>query len=115
MRTLDVVGMAVARASVTALIDGPKGDFSPSIPAGTRLLNIYIQNGICFVDFSKEFITNHSGGSSGELMTLYSITNTLTEYPTIKGVQILIEGKSGSTLGNILLDRPLRRNISLIR
>ena len=77
--------------------------------------NIYIQNGICFVDFSKEFITNHSGGSSGELMTLYSITNTLTEYPTIKGVQILIEGKSGSTLGNILLDRPLRRNISLIR
>lgn len=113
-RTLDVVGMAVARASITALIDGPNTNLNPPIPTGTRLLNIYIQNGICFVDFSEEFIANHSGGSSGELMTLYSITNTLTEYPTVKGVQILVEGQSGRTLGNIILDRPLNRNTSLI-
>lgn len=114
-RTLDVAGKKVGRASILALIDGPKTNLSTSIPPGTKLLNIYIKNGVGFVDFSKEFVSNHPGGSAGELMTLYSITNTLTEYKTIKGVQILVEGQSGKTLGNIVLDKPLKRNPSLIK
>lgn len=114
-RTLDVVGKAVGRASINALIDGPKTDLSPTMPDGTKLLNIYIKNGTGFVDFSDEFIENHPGGSTGELMTLYSIVNTLTEYKSIDDVQILVEGQSGETLGNIILDRPLERNEDLIK
>lgn len=114
-RTLDVVGMAVGRASVNALIDGPKTNLSPAMPNGTRLLNIYIKNGTGFVDFSDEFIKNHPGGSTGERMTLYSIVNTLTEYRSIDDVQILVEGKKGKTLGNVILDRPLERNQDLIK
>ncbi len=113
-RNISVVGGGTARAAVEALILGPTTNLASSIPSGTRLLNIYIQNGICFVDFSKEFITNHSGGSAGETMTLYSIVNTLTEFNTIKGVQILVEGKTGETLGNIVLNEPLVRNQDLI-
>lgn len=114
-RKLDVFGKGIARASILALIDGPTTDFSSPIPNGTKLLNIYIKNGTCFVDFSKEFISNHSGGSAGELMTLYSITNTLTEFKSITGVQILVEGKSGKTLGNVILDKPLKRDQNLIK
>lgn len=115
-RILDVPGMAVGRASINALIDGPKNvNLRPSIPSGTQLLNIYIKNGTGFVNFSQEFIKNHSGGSAGELMTLYSVVNTLTEYKSIDRVQILVEGEKGKTLGNILLNRPLERDPNLIK
>jgi hypothetical protein len=115
-RNVLVVDAQTARAAVTELINGPSvSGLIPPIPAGTRLLNIYIQDRTCFVDFSREFITNHSGGSAGETMTLASIVNSLTELDTIDRVQVLVEGQSGETLGQILLDRPLERMADLIR
>jgi hypothetical protein len=106
----------IARAAVEELISGPGvSGLNPSIPAGTRLLNIYIQDRTCFVDFSREFIVNHSGGSAGETMTLASIVNSLTEFDTIDRVQVLVEGQSGETLGQILLDQPLERMADLIK
>jgi len=66
------------------------------------------------VNFSREFIDNHWGGSAGELLTLGSIANTLTEFPTIQKVMILVDGNAGETLGNILLDQPLERMPDMI-
>jgi|LSQX01.2.fsa_nt_gb hypothetical protein len=108
-RKLNVIDGAIARAVVEALIDGPTQKLFATIPKDTRLLNIYILEGVAYVDFSQEFISNHSGGSAGEIMTLYSIVNTLTDFDTINSVQILIEGKKGETLGNIILDTPIER------
>jgi len=73
-----------------------------------------LEDGLCTVDLSKDFVDNHSGGSAGELMTLGSIVNTLTEFPEIDRVQILVEGQAGETLGNMLLDEPLYRFEDLI-
>ena len=115
LRNVMLSNSATARAAVEALIEGPStNNLIASIPQGSRLLNIYIQNDICIVDFSKEFIVNHPGGSAGELMTIYSIVNTLTEFSTIKGVQILIDGKLGETLGNIVFNEPIERRQDLI-
>lgn len=114
-RTITIEDAQTARGAVEALIAGPEGNvLMASIPSGTRLLGIRVSNGTCYVDFSREFIDNHSGGSAGELMTLGSIVNTLTEFTSIQRVQILVEGKSGETLGNILLDRPLNRMSDMI-
>ena len=44
------------------------------IPEGTKLLSASTKDGTCTLDLSKEFVDNHPGGSAGELMTLYSIT-----------------------------------------
>lgn len=108
-RNLMIIDGEVARASILGLIQGPQSQgLSASIPAGTKLLDISINSGLCTVDFSKEFVENHSGGSAGELVTLSSIIKTLTQFDTIKQVQILVEGKKGATLGNILLDKPLK-------
>jgi len=41
---------------------------------------------------SKEFVENHIGGSTAELMTINSIVASLTELPGIDKVQFLIEG-----------------------
>ncbi|PKM57672.1 MAG: hypothetical protein CVU98_04935 [Firmicutes bacterium HGW-Firmicutes-3] len=115
VRTLTVYDNGIAKAAVLGLIAGTNSTtLSPSMPEGTRLLSINLDNGLCTVDFSRAFIENHSGGSAGELMTLSSIVNTLTEFPEINRVQILVEGQAGETIGNMLLDEPLYRFEDLI-
>lgn len=115
IRNLPVYDSRTAWAALQALIDGPEEtDHYPTIPEGTVVLDLGIANGICTVNFSREFIDNHWGGSAGEMMTLSSIVNTLTEFPTIQKVMILVEGKAGETLGNILLDQPLERSPEMI-
>jgi hypothetical protein len=108
-RTLLVADGAVARAAIQGLIWGPQSpDLYPTMPEGTELLGITINNGICSVDFSQAFIDNHPGGSAGELMTLGSIVQTLKQFDGIDQVQILVEGRIGETLGHVLLDEPLK-------
>ena len=115
IRNVPVDNARTAWAALRELIAGPtKAGLFPSIPSGTVVLDLSIANGTCTVNFSREFIDNHGGGSAGELMTLASIVNTLTEFPSVKRVMILVEGKAGETLGNILLDKPLERMPDLI-
>ncbi len=115
IRSVPVDNARTAYAALRELTAGPKkAGLFPSMPAGTVVLDLSIANGTCTVNFSREFIDNHGGGSAGELMTLSSIVNTLTEFPSIKRVMILVEGKAGETLGNILLDKSLERMPDLI-
>lgn len=108
----------IARATLQELILGPDStsDLLPTIPAGTALRDINIRpDGLAIVDFSKELVANHKGGTSGEMLTVYSIVNTLTQFPTVKKVQLLVEGKYQQTLaGHLDIREALARNESLI-
>jgi len=74
-----------------------------------------IVENVAYVDFSKELMENHWGGSRAEELTVYSIVNTLTDVSGIKEVQILIEGSIPSTIaGHIILDEPLSANFDII-
>lgn len=103
--------------AVKQLIAGPKSqDLSATFPPETRLLSVKVENGTAIVDFSQELQTKHWGGSTGEMMTLGSLTNTLTEFQGIQSVQILLEGqKIDSLLGHLDTSSPLRRDESLIK
>ena len=46
-----------------------------------------------YLDLSKEFIDNHTGGQEQENKTVYSIVNTLTELNEVVSVKILINGR----------------------
>jgi hypothetical protein len=69
-----------------------------------------------FVDLDATVRSKHRGGSTQELLTVYSLVNTLTvNLPTIAAVQILIDGREADTLaGHVDLRRPLRKNEALI-
>jgi spore germination protein GerM len=69
------------------------------------------------VNFNSALTKNHPGGSSAELMTVYSIVNTLTlNFPQIKRVQILIDGKPIETIaGHLSLREPLSPKPDLIK
>ncbi|RJQ06670.1 MAG: hypothetical protein C4551_07850 [Bacillota bacterium] len=102
--------------AITALIEGPRVEgHGRVIPEGAELLSVTIEDGVAYVDFSSEFKDNHWGGSCGELMTVFSIVNTLTESGSITGVKILIEGEEVETLaGHLELSMVFERNEDMI-
>jgi germination protein M len=61
-------------------------------------------------------IAGHPGGSEAELMTVYSVVNSLTaSFPAVKRVQILVEDKPAQTLaGHIDLTRPLVPDMTVL-
>ncbi len=109
--------LSLARQAVIELIKGPENsDLYSTIPEGTQINEVYIADDIAYIDLSEEIFKNHPGGSSGELMTVYSIVNTLTEIPPIRGVQILVEGnETKSLVGHIDISMPLLRDEDWIK
>lgn len=79
------------------------------IPQGTEIKHIFIGKSILFLDLSSEIVRNHPGGSNAELMTIYSIVNSICKsFPEIKMVQLLIDGKVIDALkGHVDISFPL--------
>jgi spore germination protein GerM len=110
------LGLAVS--IVEALIKGPQKGSLKTIPANTRLNAIYITpDRTCYVDLSEAVRKNHPGGSKSELLTIYSLVNSLVlNVPEIARVQILIEGNQAPTLaGHVDLELPVSADMLLIR
>jgi len=107
-----------AKETIIELIKGPKGKLTPTLPPKTKLLAIQLnEEGVAKVNFNKSLSKDHPGGSSAEIMTTYSIVNSLTlNFPKIKQVQILVEGKPIETIaGHLSLKQPISSNPSLIK
>ena len=103
---------------IEGLIKGPSQGLARTIPVDTRLLALYItEAGICYVDLSAEIKEKHPGGVQSELLTLYSIVNSLVlNVPEIQAVKVLIDGQETMTLtGHIDLQEPVKANMLLIR
>ncbi|KAF1085404.1 Spore germination protein GerM [Sporotomaculum syntrophicum] len=107
----------IARQAIHELCCGPRNQgLSATIPDGTRLLDINIRDGLCTVNFSRELVANHSGGSGSENTTVYSIVNTLTQFSSIEQVQILVDGAIVESIaGHLDVSVPLTRDSDLIR
>jgi spore germination protein GerM len=107
-----------AKETILDLIKGPRGKLIPTIPPRTKLLTLQINDaGVAKVDFSPALSKDHPGGSSAELMTVYSIVNSLSfNFPQIKRVQILIDGKPIETLtGHLSLRQPISPKPDLVK
>lgn len=80
------------------LIEEPKNEkLKTTIPQGTRILKAELKDDIVYLDLSKEFIDNHSGGQEEENKTIYSIVNTLTQLNEVNGIKILINGRENQS------------------
>ena len=103
-------------AAMKSLLTGTKEKGQTNVfPKKAKLRSVVVKDGIATVDFSKELQTNFSGGSTGEEMLIGSIVNTLTDFPEVQKVQILIEGASVETLsGHMDLSEPLTRMKELL-
>jgi spore germination protein GerM len=107
-----------AKETILELIKGPKGKLIPTLPPRTKLLTLQINDaGVARVNFNPALSKDHPGGSSAEMMTVYSIVNSLAlNFPQIKRVQILIDGKSIETItGHLSLRQPISPKPDLIK
>ena len=98
---------------IEELIRGPYGVLVRTIPEGAKLNSVYLlPDGTLVVDFSREIQTLHTGGTTGEILTVYSIVNSLAmNFPQVETVQILIDGDEVETLvGHLDLEQPLTRD-----
>jgi hypothetical protein len=106
------------RVIIESLISGPRGELVRTIPEKTALKAFYVaKDGASYADFTEAISKNHPGGSSSELVTIYSIVNSVVmNIPEIKSVKILIEGKESGTLaGHIDLGSPFSADFSYAR
>ncbi|MCX5848219.1 MAG: GerMN domain-containing protein [Deltaproteobacteria bacterium] len=89
-----------AREIVKALIEGSKTGLVNTFPSGVVLRDVKVSDtGIALVNFSKSLTKLHQGGSTAEMATIYSLTNSITQnIPSIKKVKILVEGKELSSI-----------------
>ncbi len=106
-----------AKQAIVELIKGPEGtNLYPTVPKTTKVNALYVSDKIAYIDLSSEVVRDHPGGSTGELLTVYSIIMTLTSFSDIEKVQILIEGDSRETLvGHVDVSKPLERDESWLK
>lgn len=114
----------IAKLALKNMIDSPslreslnQTGLVPVIPAGTEIRGMTIdgETGVCKVDFSKEILNYESEKDEENLIK--GVVYTLTEFPAIKEVQILIEGNSAPVFKyGIQVNGPMRReDINLVK
>ncbi|MBW2192200.1 MAG: elongation factor G [Deltaproteobacteria bacterium] len=91
---------ALGRNIIRELIRGSQKRLTRTIPQGTALKALFItQTGTAYVDLTAAVGETHPGGVESELITIYSIVNSLIlNVSDIKAVKILVDGRDAMTL-----------------
>ncbi len=97
------------------LIEGPRADnHYASMPPGSAVNEILIRNSVCYVDMNESFVINQVGNEEQEMLTLYSIVNSLTSLYSIDTVQFLINGQQRDIYKTVQLNTAFTFNQDLI-
>lgn len=96
------------------LILGPsKLEAYPTINPATKVINVTVNDGTCYVNLDQTFLTQVYTVSSE--VTIYSIVNSLVELDNVNKVQILINGESEISFRESMnLNTTFGRNLDLI-
>jgi len=85
------------------------------VPDSTKINSIVVEDGLAKVDFSKEFVENRITSDTEDILLIYSIVNTLTEFPEVNSVSFYIDGEKLDTLGELDISEPIFRRSDLIK
>ena len=116
-RNIKLNGKDKYTAAMDSLLTGTKEKGQTNIiPKQTKLKSVKVKGDTAYVDFSNDLVKHFVGGSTGEEMLVGSIVNTLTDFPEIKKVQLLVEGKKIESLaGHFDLTAAVSRMDGLIK
>ena len=85
------------------------------IPDTTKINSIVVKDGLAKVDFSKEFIEDRFQSDTVDILLIYSIVNTLTEFPEVNSVSFYIDDEKLDILGEIDIKEPIFGRSDLIK
>ncbi|MBT8349704.1 MAG: GerMN domain-containing protein [Deltaproteobacteria bacterium] len=103
---------------IESLIKGPKEKLMRTISPDAGLRALFVtKDKTAYVDLTQAAREKHPGGCKSEMITIYSIVNSLVlNIPEIDTVKILIDGRESMTLaGHIDLRFPLKADMLLVR
>ncbi|MEZ4566013.1 MAG: GerMN domain-containing protein [Desulfobacterales bacterium] len=108
---------AFCRRLIEALSAGPQSGLARTLPKDTTIRAVFVEGKTAYVDFSREISISHPGGILSELMTIYSVVNTLVlNVDAVDTVKLLIAGQDAETLASHVDIRfPLNADILLIK
>ncbi|EKD83002.1 MAG: lipoprotein LpqB, GerMN protein [uncultured bacterium] len=103
--------IAQARQIVETLLEGPvSGSLYQVIPKGTTLRGLFFDSGVFIVDLSKEFAGINNLGASEQILSIYSLVNSLTELDPRAKVRFLINGSEPTAdIGHVDITQALTR------
>jgi len=92
---------SLIKSTLERLFQGPRkaGLINP-FPEGIKVLGVNLRNGTLEINFDKNLEELYPRGSSSENMFIYSIVNTVTNFPQVKKVRFLIDGKAREIIGS---------------
>jgi germination protein M len=85
------------------------------VPDSTKINSIVVEDGLAKVDFSKEFVEDRITSDTEDNLLIYSIVNTLTEFPEVNSVSFYIDGEKLDTLGELDVSGIFFRRNDLIK
>jgi len=105
------------RVVVEELLRGSMAGRISPLAGNTRVLEVFVTaRGVAYVDLSKEIVEKPISGMEAEMFAVFSLVNSITmNFPAIKRVQILVDGRVAETLGgHVDLSHPLMPDPTLL-
>lgn len=87
--------------------------YKSTIPENTRLLSVSTRDGVCYVNFSDDFLK--VTGDVKDQVIIYSVVNSLCDLSNVKQVAFFINGEQQKLYnGNITFDQPFDPDLDLV-
>lgn len=100
---------------VEALAKGPTDpDLQTYLPNSGVLLNTWVDDGVCYVNFSSDFLIHAPGEERERNLLLYSVVDTMGNLDAVTAVQILVEGDRLPEFGGVETSLPLEPDFGLL-
>lgn len=116
MRTIKITDQQpIEQYIINELIKGTENkELKSLLSENTVLVSVDVEDNICYLNFKSNFISENSGESDKERLTVYSIVNSLTELQTIEQVQFYMDGKRVENFGSIRIKDYFHRDTTII-
>ncbi len=109
LRTLRLYeGQTKAAAVLDALLQGPESEtLGAVIPAGVTVESVRVDQGVCHVSLSAEFLENIPEDVQIQENVVYSIVRSLCSLSDVQAVQLTVGGEAVSRYGTVDVSVPL--------
>lgn len=99
----------------TILLKGPTDpDLQTFLPGEESLIGVWMDNGVCYVNFSSEFLSQAPEREAEQNLLLYSVVDTLGNLDSVTAVQLLVEGERLPEFGGAETNLPLEPDFGLL-
>ncbi len=109
-RSCDLPEEALPAYVLRQLFSGPQSAEAKAVlPAGTTLLQVQVNQGVCTINLSEQFVSKAPEDHLQARLIVFSVVNTLTELPQVECVRFLCSGRTLGDYGGLDLSEALFR------